>query len=412
MSSAPRLRPLEPIAFEHEGQRYVAFRDPAELTPPVELPQAVAMLLTLFDGQRDIAAVIGRWHELTGEHLPIDFVTRLVDELTEHMLIDGEPYRAAQAQALAEFRALGVRPMVHAPDGYPDQPAACARLLDSLLAKGRAESRTLGTGPVRGIMAPHIDLGRGGVAYGAAYDALRDSEADLFIVLGTAHSSTCWPAEPPLASFTRLDYETPFGPVTTDQRFIDTLVEAYDAAGGDAEELFVDELVHRGEHSVEFQMLFLRHVMGDRPFTAVPILMGSLHDYFESPGDVGDDDGLGPLLDALYTAIEAHDGQVCLIAGADWAHVGPRFGADEEVTQEQLQTIAEGDEEPLLAWLEGDLDRFFGAFACNDNAQNVCSVAGLYALRALLPDAQAELLRYDQAFDPEQTVTFAAALLR
>ncbi|MBI5835530.1 MAG: AmmeMemoRadiSam system protein B, partial [Armatimonadetes bacterium] len=353
-----------------------------------------------------------KWHQLTGEHLPIDFVTRFVDELTGHLVLDGEPYRAALAQAMADYRAHGTRPMTHAPDGYPDDPRQCAQLLDMLLARGRAESRTLLEGPVVGLMAPHIDLGRGGVVYGAAYDALRATEADLFIVLGTAHSSTCWPEEPPLATFTRLDYDTPFGPVTTDQAFIDAVASHYAEAGGDADDLFRDELVHGQEHSVEFQMLFLRHVLGDRPFTAVPILMGSLHDYFEHPDELDGDDGLGPILDALYGAVTARGGQVCIIAGADWAHVGPRFGADQPVSEEQLQAIAEGDEAPLLAWLQGDLDGFFEAFACNDNAQNVCSVAGLYALRALLPEAKAELLRYEQAFDPEQTVTFAAALLR
>ena len=35
------------------------------------------------------------------------------------------------------------------------------------------------------------------------------------------------------------------------------------------------DLQHRDEHSVEFQAVFLRHVLGETPFSLVPVLCGS-----------------------------------------------------------------------------------------------------------------------------------------
>lgn len=412
MPPVPRLRPLEPVMFDHEGERRVAWRDPLGLADQVDVPHPVAMLMSLLDGERDVDEICAAWQELSGEALPPEFVERFAGELDEHLLLDTPRFAEARAGALAAFRGQPVRAMAHAVGGYPDEPEACAAHLEDLLDRGRKLAMTLREGQIQGLVAPHIDLHRGGECYGAAYDALRESEADLFIVLATAHSSTCWPEEPPLATLTRLDYETPFGRATTDQAFIDTLCERYAEAGGDPDDLFRDELVHRAEHSAEFQVLFLDHLFGDRPYKVVPILLGSLHEFYLQPDLVESERGLGPFIDALAAAIDSYPGQVCLIAGADLSHVGPRFGDEEEVDDDRVDEVATADEQALGAFVGQGAEAFFEHFAACENDRNVCSVANLYALRALLPDAEVELLRYQVAFDPEQTVSFAAGVLR
>ena len=62
--------------------------------------------------------------------------------------------------------------------------------------------------------------------------------------------------------------------------------------------------------------------------------------------------------------------------------------------------------------LSGDPEAFLASVAADGNARHVCSISNLYLLRSLLPEADIELLRYDVALDPQQTVTFASALLR
>ncbi len=77
------------------------------------------------------------------------------------------------------------------------------------------------------------------------------------MILGTSH----YGAGPELFSATRKNYATPFGAVETDGAFVDRLAARY---SGD---LFADEMLHRGEHSIEFQALFLAYALGLRGFT-------------------------------------------------------------------------------------------------------------------------------------------------
>ncbi len=406
----PRLRPLDPIPFEESGEALIAWRDPLNLSEMVQVPRPVALLMTLMDGQRDLVGLQAAWRDTAGEELPLDFLRRLVQDLDDGLLLDTPAFRHARAAALEAYRRAPVRPPAHCPGAYPADRDALREWLDELLAAGRdAALADAAVGP-RGLVAPHIDLGRGGVAYGAAYDSLRHSQADLFVVLGIAHSSSCWPLVPPLLSLTRQHFETPLGTVRTDAAFVESLVAAYVAAGGDEEALFRDELVHRDEHSLEFQMLFLQHLHGRRPFRVVPILCGSLHAFYERPGEVAGADGLGPALQALRVAMAQYPGEVCLVAGADLSHLGLRFGGSQPADEATVSRIEAGDLQ-ALGQLSVAADRWFAHFAADFNARNVCSVSNLYLLRALLPEARFELLRHEVAFDPEQTVSFAAGRL-
>jgi len=408
--SLPRLRPLEPLPFESEGEPFIAWRDPLNLSEMIQVPRPVALLMTFMDGERDLGGLQAAWRETAGEELPLDFLRRLVQDLDDCLVLDTPAFHEARQAALEAYRRAPVRPPAHCPGAYPDEPDDLREWLDELLVAGKEAALLDGEVTPRGLVAPHIDLGRGGVAYGAAYDTLRASPADLFIVLGIAHSSGCWPLEPPLLSLTKQHYGTPLGTVQTDTGFVDALTSAYVAAGGTEEALYRDELVHRDEHSIEFQMLFLQHLHGHRPFRAVPILCGSLHQFYEQPDHVASEDGLGPILTALRTAIDQYPGEICVVAGADLSHLGTRFGDPQPADEATVQRIETGDLQ-ALGQLSVDADRWFAHFAADFNSRNVCSVSNLYLVRALLPDARFELLRHEVAFDPEQTVSFCAGRL-
>ena len=121
-----------------------------------------------------------------------------------------------------------------------------------------------------GLIAPHIDPRRGGPAYAHAYGELLTRERpDLVIILGTSH----YGSGPQLFTATRKDYMTPLGAVATDREFVDRLAARY----GDGD-LFADELLHRNEHSIEFQALFLAWALGTAGYKVVPILVGSFHE--------------------------------------------------------------------------------------------------------------------------------------
>src|SRR5690606_38204903 len=125
-----------------------------------------------------------------------------------------------------------------------------------------------------GVMSPHIDFHRGGSSFAWAYDrVVTDSNSQLFIILGTAHT--------PLASYYSVsskDFDTPLGTVRTDRDFNSSLASRL----GDPDDIFRDELPHRHEHSIEFQTLMLQYVLGGRrDYRIVPILVGSFNPFVE-----------------------------------------------------------------------------------------------------------------------------------
>src|SRR5947207_1417010 len=90
---------------------------------------------------------------------------------------------------------------------------------------------------------------------------------------------------------------------------------------------FGAELVHRGEHSIEFQAVFIRYLFGGRrDFTIVPILTSFAHDALARGKRPEDDRRVARFLDAVVETAAAQKRRVAFVAGADLAHMGPRFG--------------------------------------------------------------------------------------
>jgi len=116
----------------------------------------------------------------------------------------------------------------------------------------------------RGIVSPHIDPPRGGWCYAWAYVALAAAPVRTVLLLGVAHSG---PPEPFV--LTRKSFQTPLGVLAVDEAAVAEL----ESRVGD---LTRWELVHRSEHSLEFQVIFLQHALADRPVRIVPLLVSHL----------------------------------------------------------------------------------------------------------------------------------------
>lgn len=238
-------------------------------------------------------------------------------------------------------------------------------------------------------MAPHIDYPRGAAGYAHAYRGLAASDAELWVVFGTAHASP-----PRLFTLTRLDYATPLGPVRTDRALVDALVGEL---GED--ELLGEELAHREEHSVELQVVLLAHLLR-RPFAVLPVLCSTIS-HLADPAAATD-----PFLAALARALRGR--RACFLAGADLAHLGPRYGDPRPPTGAELEALARRDLATLAFLERGDAAGFHRDAARDDARRRVCGTAPIYAaLRA--SGARARLLHYAQWTDGIDCVTFAAA---
>ena len=199
-------------------------------------------------------------------------------------------------------------------------------------------------------------------------------------------------------------YETPLGPAPVDRDFCDALGRRY------GHNLLACEGAHRSEHSIEFQAVMLRYLLGERrPFTLVPVLASFLHEAVWRRRDPEADPRVPRFLDALLGTMAASRRRICLLASVDLAHVGPRFGDPAPNTAGSLADVERMDRGMLEAVTAVDPVGFFGAVSFDGDARRICGASPIYALLRALPGAGGRLLRYSQWPDPQGAVTFCAA---
>jgi AmmeMemoRadiSam system protein B len=244
------------------------------------------------------------------------------------------------------------------------------------------------------LVAPHIDPWRGAVGYGHAYGALAASlpaDADTFVLLGTSHA----PMREPFA-LCRKDFDTPLGPARADVEAIDGL-----AAHADGFDPYADQFNHKREHSIEFQVVFLRHLLGGKPFRIVPILAG-LGAHQVSGQDPSRDARVERFVSGLRALSDSRPGRVVVVAGADLAHVGPRFGDDEPYGPDARARLEQTDRSSLERATQVDAPAFWGHVARDLDERRVCGLAPIWSLLKALPaGAKGQVLHYEQTIDPD-----------
>jgi AmmeMemoRadiSam system protein B len=88
-------------------------------------------------------------------------------------------------------------------------------------------------------------------------------------------------------------------------------------------DLFQSEIMHRTEHSIEFQVVMLNYLFGT-DIQIVPILCADLPQYEEM--SIKEIPEVQQFLETCIKYIDESKEQVLVLSAADWAHVGKRFG--------------------------------------------------------------------------------------
>jgi hypothetical protein len=158
--------------------------------------------------------------------------------------------------------------------------------------------------------------------------------------------------------------------------------------------------------------VFLRYLFaGRRDFTIVPILASFAHEALLRRRGVEEDPRVPRFLDSLGETIAASGRRVALIAGADLAHVGPRFGDAAPVSATDRARIEREDRSMLAAVEARDARGFFDSVAGDGDRRRICGLSPIYTvLRALGPGA-ATLRHYGQWPDPDGVVSYASVVL-
>lgn len=401
----PKIRPVETIPVEIDERRLICLRDPLGYARDSLLLQPAAFfIVSLFDGNHSILDIQETFVRQFGESLPSHIVRDLIVQLDSHYYLEGDRFASLEREVRRQFHTAPTRALAHAGTCYEADAEEFRKQLTGFFTDQAGPGLPRGRQPgptARAVIAPHIDLRVGGPCYAWAYREIAErSDADVFVLLGTSHAGGSHPF-----IVTTKDFETPIGTVRTDAPFIARLRDAY---GG---ELLRDEILHRNEHSLEFQTLFLQYVLGsERPFTIVPILVASFHHMIERRQPPTEDPAISDFVAALRQTIAAESRSVCLVAGVDFAHVGHKFG-DREGLDPAFLAWVESEDRALISPLERvDPTGFFHEIAKNQDRRRVCGFSPMYTLVATLDGVQGRLLHYDRS-DETQTqsaVSFAS----
>ncbi|MBN2308389.1 MAG: AmmeMemoRadiSam system protein B, partial [Candidatus Hydrogenedentes bacterium] len=318
----------------------------------------------------------------------------------DHGFLLTEQFENLYREVTEAFAASDTRPAHLAGSSYPDDPGALRTYLNGLFdgmdapPVAPAERR-----PVRCLIAPHIDLDRGGAAYAHAYHRLAQGPAPrTVLIFGVAHAG-------PPAPFvmTRKHFATPLGVVTTNLDAVERLAAAC------TWDPFEDEIVHRTEHSIEFQALMLAHLFGGQT-RIVPILCSGP----EEPDASSPSDAVAPFLRVCRDMAAESDGALAVIAGADLAHVGLRFGDEFDIDDEVIARIRARDTEDLGHVVTPDPAAWYRSVMSDGNQRRVCGLHSIYAALESVEGLveRGDLLHYAYAADPAGgIVSFAAAAL-
>ncbi len=407
MIDKPKIRPVEVIQTQTDTGPSFILRDPLNLSASViSAPATVVWLLQFFDGNNTRVRLMEIFQEQIGATLAPDQLDSLIEGLDSALLLDGGRY-AALCQA---FRDSPTRPMSHAGQCYAADAATFREQIDGfyLAPKGPGErpsphshdaNRTDST-PVSLLVAPHIDLRSGGPCFAKAYHALAQGpRPDTVVILGTGHAGLDH-----FFAATLKDFETPLGLIQTDKDFLRRLAERW------GDELFEGEFLHKGEHTIEFQALFLKHLYGDAPVRIVPILCSYSWQHIVTDQATDGRQRIEDFAQALGETIAEAPGQVCVIASVDLAHIGPMYGDDKPVGPDDLSGNAQADREMLEQLSNWDADGFLKTIVEEKDKRNICGFPCLYTALQALPRRCGSVLSYDYtAMDSNGSyVSFAA----
>ncbi|WP_394821344.1 AmmeMemoRadiSam system protein B [Pendulispora albinea] len=381
MPKYPRLRSLETLVVpDSRHGRVLVLRDTHGIASGHAcIPPALVPVVARFTGEHPHEQIARDASAEAGVDISVELVRKLADELDEALFLDSPTFHRARANVERAFATSPVRKAAHAGGAYSNEAADLRKYLDeSCLGRASPGLTSLDghEAPIVGLVAPHIDPWRGAVGYGHAYGALAarlPPEADTFIVFGTSHA----PMREPFA-LCRKSFDTPLGTVSADFEAIDELASAAQF------DPYADQFNHKREHSLEFQVVFLKHLLGEKPVRIVPILAG-LGEHQASGSDPSEDSAVESFLEATRNLVESRPGRTVVIAGADLAHVGPRFGDRQAMTERERAHLEKADRESLARAVERDPAAFWHDVARDLDTRRVCGLAPIYALLKSLP---------------------------
>lgn len=403
----PRIRPLEAVPTRQDGKPLFVLRDPFHYSDAVlTLSPFGALIVQLLDGKNTMSDVQAILSKSVNQPFPPEKILEVIRILDECFFLDNENFAGRKIEIEGMFARSPVRPSYLAGRSYPADRAELKKILDELFNHpdpSALDSAAQSDGVVA-IVSPHIDFARGGLTYVPAYRAIASSSAETFVIFGVSHNGGATPLVP-----IRKDFETPLGLVEIDRAVLDSLESELKGKPG-WDHPYAGEFSHAFEHSIEFQIVFLQHVLAGRSFRIVPILCAFSHDEVQAERGTADAP-IRSFLAALNTAVARSGRKIAYVAGVDFAHVGAQFGDESPILEKELLFHRERDEQMMALIASAGPEEFHRFISEEANTRRVCGYPALYSLLSTLPPdtrTSGRILKYGQWPDPNGTVTFGS----
>jgi AmmeMemoRadiSam system protein B len=392
----PLRRDLDFVPSPDPDHPGLLVRDPLGYSDRIlVVPPPLVSFLTLFDGEHDELDLAVALARATDDESVSPIVRSLILALSRAAFLEDDAFAARRAEAHEHFAIRSVREASHAGSAYPAEPSELRQMLDRWLGDAPCVSQPPRT--LAGLVAPHVSPEGGWRSYASAYRRITAQDADrTFVVIGTSHHG-----DVNTLGVTRKPYRTPLGETTPDPEACEILCRV----GGEA--VRSEDYCHAVEHSVEFQVLFLQHLLGPA-VRMVPVLCGP----FVPPGGAlpEADAGVARILDAVRV-LTAQREDALFVVGVDFAHVGQRYHdeAQARANEGPLLEVAARDKERLAHIEQGDAAGFWRCVGDPaEDSLHWCGTAPLYTLLRSVGPVFGNTLHYEQwNIDPASVVTFA-----
>ncbi len=412
----PKLRPVRGFPAQAGDQTVLGLADARQISDKIVFAHPGAQLiLPLMNGERTVDQIVSE----VGRGLQRSMLEGLVAQLDDAGLLFGPRFDEMVGKMRSDF------------DRTPNlPPASTAAIAEALAAAALGEDSTeeqraeaapdklraaldqwidqaLKDAPdpsfndlPRALVVPHLDYPRGWLNYASAWGRMRlVDRPDRVIVLGTNHFG-----EGTGVVGCDKGYQTPLGTCELDE----SVMALMKSKLGDA--LFTCRYDHEREHSIELQIPWIQHVLGEDEKGAHVKVFGALvHDPAVNNGDSYDGKGvaLDPFVDALREAITTLPGRTLVVASADLSHVGPSFGdqqtlaGDDEAPAKFRDKVFQHDREMIELVRQNKPGELVGAMAWQQNPTRWCSTGNLVATLLAVKPAEVRVLNYAAAVDQQ-----------
>jgi len=400
----PHLRNLQCAPIKQQDDQYIVLWDPAGLSPEkLILPLNYFYLVQFFDGEHSLEQIGGEYLKKFGEFLVPERLSNLVREMEGKLFLEGKAVEEAKRKAQEAYRQGPLRLPCFAGKSYEGESESLRLQLEGFFNSKEGP----GTNPsehrgkkIRGMVVPHHEIREAGPIYAWAYKELQEVESpSVFVILGTCHAGL----EHGFA-VTDKDFAIPLGNIAVHRPIVDRLKTegAY---------FFEEDRQHQHEHSVEFQLPFLQYALGKtKPFTIVPILCSFPPGCLTEPELQPLSNDVETFVTLLQKVIGESGEEVCVIASADLAHIGLRYGDQTPPTDFSFHRCLQTDLEMLKHVENLDGKAFADFLVKEDDRRRVCGFSPIYTMLRIMKAEKGQVLRYDRAITDQfnSTVTYAS----